>query len=396
MRTVERADFGRFSKVERTPQGGMRVPANLTRTGVFVYTRADGSKVRELRHPDEVFATDSLATLSGAPVTDLHPAAPVRPNNWRKVSIGHVGDTVKADGRFVSARLMIQDADAIAAIERDERRELSCGYSCQLDEEPGEYNGERFDAVQRTIRYNHVAIGPKGWGRAGNEVALRLDSNGNQVPTGDPSTSHEAKAMKYTIDGVTYDTASPEFAQALANRDKRQDEERATLTSERDTATAERDAAIKERDDAKIALDEANDPKRLDGLVTERVALVTAARRVLGADVKLDGKSDREIMIETIRKDADDFDAEGKSDDYVRAYFEASTKSAKRHDEGGTGIGAARSAAADAVKKDGRKDAADNDDDDEQDRHDAEAARQRMIDHNRDAAAQPLRFSRTD
>lgn len=388
MREVERLDFGRFSKVERTPQGGMRVPAHLTRVGVFSYTRTDGSIVRELRHPDEVFAEDSLSTLAGAPVTDLHPAKPVRPSNWRKVSIGHVGDEAKPDGCFVSARLLIQDADAIAAIERDERCELSCGYSCKLDDTAGEYNGERYDAVQRSIRYNHVALGPKGWGRAGNEVALRLDSEGNQLP------NEEDLKMKHTIDGVDYDTASPEFAQALANRDKRNDEKVATLTSERDTATAERDAAIKERDDAKSALDEANDPKRLDGLVAERVALVTAARRVLGTDAKLDGKSDREIMVETIRKDADDFDAEGKSDDYVVAYFEASTKSAKRHDEGGTGIGAARSAAVEATKDDGRRDKTDADD--EPDRYDAAAARQRMIAHNDEAAKQPLRFSRTD
>ncbi len=200
---------------------------------------------------------------------------------------------------------------------------------------------------------------------------------------------------KYMIDGVTYDTGSPEFLQALTNRDKRVDDVAAKAITKIETTTAERDAAIKERDGAKTALEEANDPKRLDGLVADRVSLVTAARRVLGADAKLDGKSDREIMIETIRHDAEDFDAEGKSDDYVRAYFEASTKSAKRHDEGGTGIGAARSAADAATKtkkNEGRKDA----DDTDVDRYDADAAKQRMIDHNRDAASQPLRFSRTD
>jgi hypothetical protein len=140
---VERLDFGRLGKAERTPSGGVKVPANLTRIGVFSYSLPDGSVRRELRHPDEVFAADSLATLAGAPVTDLHPSKPVRPSNWRKLSIGHVGESVERDDKFVSAPLMIQDAEAIAAVERADRKEISCGYVCDLDATPGEFNGER-------------------------------------------------------------------------------------------------------------------------------------------------------------------------------------------------------------------------------------------------------------
>ena len=220
MREVQRLDYGRLSRVERTPQGGIRAPANLTRTGVFVYKRADGSEVRELRHPEEVFAEDSLATLAGAPITDLHPSKPVRPNNWRKLAIGHVGEQVKQDGKFVAAQLSIQDQAAIVAVERGDRKELSCGYSCRIDPTPGEYEGERYDQAQTNIRYNHVALGPSNWGRAGNEVALRLDSQGNQTVDNPPSKK-ETPSMKYTIDGVEYDTGSSEFVQALTQHEAR-------------------------------------------------------------------------------------------------------------------------------------------------------------------------------
>ena len=37
-------------------------------------------------------------------------------------------------------------------------RELSCGYYCDLDETPGEYEGQRYDARQRNIRGNHLAL----------------------------------------------------------------------------------------------------------------------------------------------------------------------------------------------------------------------------------------------
>ena len=390
---VERLDFGRFTKVERTPQGGLRVPAHLTRVGVFVYTRPDGTTVRELRPPEEVFHDDSLSTLAGAPVTDLHPPSPVRPSNWRDLTVGHVSDNVKHDDKFVSAALMIQDADAISKVEREDRRELSCGYTCRLDETPGEWNGERYDAVQRNIRYNHVAIGPRNWGRAGNEVALRLDAQGNQInSTIQSSTNKGEKTVKVIrIDGVEYDFGSEAHinkieevhASKLAAETKRADEAEGKLAAE-----------TKRADEAEGKLAAATDPKTIDKLVTERADLIADARRILGDDFRSDGKTDREIMIEAIRHDDADFDAEGKSDDYVRAFFDA--RAIKRHDEGGNGIGAARSAASAAVRS--RNDGKRRDDggEGEVDRFDARAARERMIRDNETAATKPLRFSRSN
>src|SRR5690606_28507268 len=49
-------------------------------------------------------------------------------------------------------------------IESGERKEISLGYKCQLDPTPGTWNGESYDAVQKNIVVNHVALGPKGWG----------------------------------------------------------------------------------------------------------------------------------------------------------------------------------------------------------------------------------------
>ena len=50
-----RTDFaGPIEKPQRTPQGGLSVPANLTRAGVLRYRDTDGREWGELRHPDEV------------------------------------------------------------------------------------------------------------------------------------------------------------------------------------------------------------------------------------------------------------------------------------------------------------------------------------------------------
>jgi hypothetical protein len=171
-----RFDRGTIGKISKTAQGFLRIDGALTRIGIFTYRKADGGERREYRPADEVFNSDSLATIPGAPVTDLHPPDLVTPANVRELQRGFVAEGVKRDGRFVTAPIVIQDAAMIAAVESGERRELSCGYTCRLDWTPGEFEGERYDAIQRGIVANHVALGPRGWGRAGPEVALRMDS----------------------------------------------------------------------------------------------------------------------------------------------------------------------------------------------------------------------------
>jgi len=166
----------RLARVDATPQGGLAAGANLTRVGVFTYTKADGTRVRELRHPDEVFKPESLATLKGAPLTIGHPGM-VTPDRYRELNVGHVADDVRRDDRFVAATVRIQDAAAVAAVKAGDLVEVSCGYTADVVPETGVFNGEEYDAVQRNVRYNHAALLPAGGGRAGREVALKLDAN---------------------------------------------------------------------------------------------------------------------------------------------------------------------------------------------------------------------------
>jgi hypothetical protein len=179
LETVFRLDLssGSVGDRKRTPQGGLIAPSNLTRTGVFEYRMPDGSRRRELRHPDDVFAPDSLATYSGAPVTVDHPGR-VGPSNWKTHAVGHVGgrDTINRNGDFVSGEVHIQHGDAMERAESGELREISCGYTCDIDPTPGHYLGQPYDVSQRKIRMNHVALGPRGWGRMGSDTKMHLDS----------------------------------------------------------------------------------------------------------------------------------------------------------------------------------------------------------------------------
>jgi len=333
--TVTRYDAARLGNVKKTSQGFLRAPARVTRTGVLTYHRADGTVVRELRRPDNVFAADSLATLADAPVTDLHPRDMLSPSNAKQLAVGHVsGASARADaGKFVEAQLVITDAGMIAAIEAGDRTEVSCGYTCDLKHGGGTFNGEHYDAEQTNIIYNHVGLGPRNWGRAGAEVALRLDSKApddfalgegaaRAVLTDEPRKDSNMDLVTIRIDGIEAQV-SPTAAQVMQR----------TLDA-RDTAV--RDAAAKladlqkrfdtqnaELDATKTQLAQAADPKRFDTALRERLDLLERARPVLGREAKLDGKTPREIKELALEK----MKAGGKllserSDAYIDALFD--------------------------------------------------------------------------
>lgn len=304
---VTRLDFtGRFDSSRRTPQGGLKVPAYLTRVGVLSYRQKDGNVVRELRHPDEVFKADSLATLEAAPVTIGHPGK-VAPGNWGQHTVGHVGEQVsKADDKYVSATLRIQDSKAVHGVEKGELLELSCGYDCDVLYEPGEFNGEKYDARQTNIVYNHVALLPKNGGRAGNDVRLRLDGE-TEVPEDMPDVggklpeNHMDEATKKELETLRQDKAD--------------------LQKKLDEANGKLDAQTKELADLR-------DPARMDAAAEDLSVFRSDARVILGTDADVKGPR-RDVMIAALVKCDSEFKADGRTDEYLRGAFAAEVKRTK-------------------------------------------------------------------
>ena len=168
-----RLDVFRIDSFARHESGALDVKGRLTRTGVLKY--ADGNKNwSELRHEREVFDNDSLESLKGAPFTVGHPGK-VTPENWAALAKGHVRDDVRRDGKYVTATIRVSDAATIKAIEGKKLSELSCGYTCEVEDGEGDHEGEKYHTQQKRIRYNHVGVGAAGWGRAGSEVKLLMD-----------------------------------------------------------------------------------------------------------------------------------------------------------------------------------------------------------------------------
>lgn len=304
---VTRCDIGRLSKARPGPAGSVLVPASVTCSGVFTYHLPGGAVQRELRPDSEVFSEDSLATLLNAPVTDLHPPTLVDPKNWADVSIGSVvSKPQRTDGRWVSTELQISRAEALAKIDAGERNETSCGYTCELELKPGiTPDGQRYDCVQRSIRYNHVAILPTGQARAGREASFKLDSMGKQ---------EEKRPVKFKIDGIEYDTEKdPEAAcQAFAKSEKAWQKK-----------LDDKDLTIKQRDDEIGSLKAKLDAKPdIPALVKKRVALVNKVSKLAPKLDGIDTMSDRDLMVAGIKSIRKDFDATDRSDDFLSGVFE--------------------------------------------------------------------------
>lgn len=329
---VTRYDAAKLGNTRRTPQGFLRAPARVTRTGVLVYRRADGTVVRELRRPEHVFAAESVATLADAPVTDLHPREMVTSSNAKALSVGHVsGTSARADaGRYVEAELVITDARMIKAIEAGDRREVSCGYSCVLVDKPGVYNGEKYDAEQTSITYNHVGLGPQKWGRAGSEVALRLDGSADDhaLPNDaahavlrdddDDSKGRPMELVTIRLDGLEAQV-TPSAAQIVQRTFEQRDAKITDQTAQLTALQQRHDALRGELDASKAQLAEAVDPERFETAVRSRMALLERVRPVLGAEAKLDGLAPREIKLKALAKLKPGADFGKESDAYVDA-----------------------------------------------------------------------------
>lgn len=379
--SVVRFDVGQFRKPQRLANGWLRVDAALTKAGVFEYRDGAGSTRRELRLPDEVFAPAALESFAMVPVTVEHPGLLLDASNTREHAVGWVGEQIRSDGQYVIAGMLVTDAAAIADIEAGKRREVSCGYVCELEGTPGEYQGERYDAIQRSIRGNHVALTVKG--RAGPDVRLRMDAAQMVPPAGNPGgnaggneNDREAPvAIKYRLDGVEYDM-SEQAAQALgkverahADSVKALETELAAARKQTEQLTARADALAEQLKTKDGELAKA--PERIRAEIAARMGLEAKARGVLGPETKLDSMSDKDMKLAVLAKLVPDFKPDGKSDDYVSARFDIAIEQKATQDSSLARARAAVSGSGSGTHQDGPANIAE--------------ARAKMIESNRNA-----------
>ena len=318
------------TSLRRTEDGRLVADARVARTGVQVYRGAEVGKPERdvvciLRPEAEVFARAAMKGYAHRPVTVGHPATPVTADNWRAEAVGYIGEDVVRDGDYVRVPMIVADAAAVAAIEGG-LRELSAGYTTDLDWTAGVTDaGEPYDAIQRNIRINHIAVVARG--RAGPEARLG-DEAGDHAPWGatplfSTHATDEEPDMPDTlrtvvVDGLSVSTTD-QGAQAitkLMDTIRAKDAALGEATATHDQALAQRDARIADLE-AKALTDAA-----LDARVEARAALVAKARTIADG-VATSGRSDADIRRAVVAHRLGEDVVKDRSDAYVEGRFEA-------------------------------------------------------------------------
>lgn len=327
----------------RTADGYLAVRAKAARTGVYDYLASEvgapasfkpTDTVKVYRDEAEVFAADSVRSFIGRPITNDHPREGVTAANWRDHARG-VNMGAMRDGDYLAFDLVLMDAATIADVDAG-KRELSNGYSCQLDWTPGTApDGTAYDARQHTIRGNHIAVVDRG--RAGPDCAIKDGQKFglcDAAPTDILDSMKEKPVKTMLIDGLTVDISNADTAQAtiatiLAARDgalaKVTDLETqiATLTTESATKDAKITTLEQQVKDAKPTAAQLRDAAKAYAIIADKA-------KALGVQFAEDADSDA-IMAATVSAKMGDA-AKDWSAEQIAASFAVLAKDVKAAD----------------------------------------------------------------
>lgn len=349
--SIKFTDRVSVGEMKETGEGYLVATARVARTGVQLYLASelgDAAKeagfapndtVRVYRHPDEVFSRDSLASITRLPVTVDHPREEVTAANWSKLAVGEVGDAYSTEPEWIVVNPMIKDAGATKAA-RTTHREISMGYSASIVKAR---DGIDADFEQKGIRYNHLALVPKG--RAG-EMARIGDSWGatpvqDFQPGNSPTTVKEGrmsdqlktvvlgdKAVQVAVaDLAAIEQYKTDMARKLADAEtakKKSDDEK-------DEEIGQLKAKLKKAEDAAVI--------DVDALVAARTELVGKVKAI---DAQIDpaGKTDADLRKAAVAAKLGDAMVKDASDAEITGMFKAIAKDA-----------APRNPVADAIKQ---------------------------------------------
>ena len=321
------------STVKRTADGYLVASARVSRANnVQLYTGDEMKKpnlefVRVFRPETEVFSTDSMGSIAHKPMTNNHPAKNVTADTWKKDSIGQVGDEVTRDGEYVRVPLIMMDGDAIKDYEGG-KTELSLGYTADVEMVSGFTNrGEQYDAIQRNIRVNHVALVDHG--RANEEFRIGDGAVEWGVRSTTRSTDNGTQKMTDTlktvvVDGLSVSTTDQGALAITKLQAEVKDAQQATADAKKDMngMKNENDAMIgklqAEIDDLK---GKAMDDAAIDKRVQDRAELIGKAK-VIAKDLATTGLSDADIRKATVAAKLGDAAIKDKSEAYIDARFD--------------------------------------------------------------------------
>lgn len=364
--------------------GYLRIDGVVAHVGILEYMDDDGTVIREFVPEETLFDEASLQSLAGAPVTLQHPPVMVTPSNYKEYSQGSVNGMPKRDGDNLVASMLVIGNEALHAVEYDGVSELSPGYSVDLDETPGEWQGQKYDRVQRNRRYNHQAIVDAA--RGGSVCSLRFDGanvpnnedksmtqiklpGGGTVEVADAATAATINAaiakqgkrldsatgqlkklvkaiapkLKLDADDIVKDADDenkdevvevdvPAVENAVTSVSEAVDNLQAQLDELADAVNAGADTSMDAAPEDNKDADPDADPEQKTDSLSKMLRIIDAAKKLKPEISHMDGKrvkTAREIQVEALISAKSGFNADGKSDAYISGRFDAAVDGLK-------------------------------------------------------------------
>lgn len=344
-KTVSRIDYYPHDSLEkyisesegftRDPSTGyLKGTAIVTNVGVFPYMLADGSIINEARFAEEVFHPDSITSLKMLPLTNDHPNEAVTSDNIKKYQVGNLGSEIIQDQYHLAVPIVVTDTDTISDVING-KRALSCGYTCDIENTSGVFLGVQYDAIQRNIRYNHVALVDRG--RAGDaaKIIKRDSSNSGAgvLNIENKKKENEMSLKKINLDGVDYE-AEAKVIETLTQLKTKIDTVEKEKTAEIEKLKNDSAKIEAERDQSKEALEklkadfaelEKTIPEKVDGAVKEKIQIMDAAIKA-GVEVKDQSNLDlmKAVILKVFPASAEKLD---KADEtYIKARFDGAVE----------------------------------------------------------------------
>lgn len=142
----------------------------MTKVGVFPYLGRTISPELEpdrvymvLRPEEELTKSETLKSLEKIPFVNEHTmlGKDFTPAEDKGIE-GTTLTNVKVKLPLITNDLVAYTERVKNEIENNDKRDLSLGYRCKYELTPGIYNGQPYDAIQRDIRFNHIALVDEG------------------------------------------------------------------------------------------------------------------------------------------------------------------------------------------------------------------------------------------
>lgn len=150
----------------------------------------------EFRPEDEALSEATLASAEGVPVTWDHPNPQETPAGLLipETAKDHTeGAVLRAwrDGNQFRVKIIVYTTELQRKIE-DGSVDLSLGYTQDSDPVEGEFGGKKYQAVQRNIKINHLAVVPKS------KSARAILPDGTHARLDDTDTDQSSPAAPYS------------------------------------------------------------------------------------------------------------------------------------------------------------------------------------------------------